>query len=169
MASRARRRLRCLASALLPPRPAPVGAPADPADRPKGGWCQPGDLPAGSPAPFLPAPLLPGGEVVPLYRPIARRWEDSSDASFDSDGQRIDRSGGIPFLNVERLHEPEEYNMGNYSEGDKIQAITNIHYPSFDFYSAGATKDLPAGGTGACIILVPVSESTPAPAARELL
>lgn len=162
MASRPRRRLRCLASALLPPHPARAGALADgPSDRPKGGWCQPGDLPAGSPAPFLPAPLLPGGEVVPLYRPVARRWEDSSDASFDSDGQRIDRSGGIPFLNVERLHEPEVYNMGNYSEGDKVQAITNIHNPSFDFYSAG--------GTGACVILVPVSESTPTPAARELL
>jgi len=77
-------------------------------------------------APFLPAPLLPGGIVMPLFKP-------------DS-----------PFVNAARMHEPEVYNGGQWQPGDKIQGITNIHSPSFDIYAVAA----PAS-TGACVILVP--------------
>jgi hypothetical protein len=56
--------------------------------------------------PFLPAPLLPGGIVTPLFEPDA------------------------PFVNAARIHEPEVYNGGQWEPGAKIHGITNIQTDS---------------------------------------
>ena len=83
---------------------------------------------AAEPEPFLPAPLLPGGIVRPLFKP--------TDTSF---------------VNASRLHEPEVYNGGQWQPGDKIHGITNIHNPSFDIYLSATGP----ASTGCCVILVP--------------
>ena len=77
--------------------------------------------------PFVPSPLLPGGIVTSLY------------------------PEGTYSLNAARVHEPEVYNLGDYTPGDRIHTITNVHSPSFDLYQARS----PAPATGACAILVP--------------
>jgi acetyl esterase/lipase len=96
--------------AALPALPAPLGVPV------------PGPSSTGSP--YAPAPILPGGVVVPLYQP------------------------GSPFLNMQRVHEAEKYNMRETVPG-RIESIVNIHNPSIEFH----TSD-PRSNTGAVVVLV---------------
>jgi endo-1,4-beta-xylanase len=76
-------------------------------------------------APFLPQPVLPGGQVVPLFSP-------------DS-----------PFLKKERLAEPEQSNMQRGVPG-RIQSIVNIHNPSIEVHVVD-----PNINTGAAVIVAP--------------
>src|SRR5678815_507735 len=84
--------------------------------------------PARRPAdgPFLPAPALPGGIVLPLYPP-------------DS-----------PLLKRERVHEAERYNTSGKSDGKLLNTL-NIHNPTIEVHLAPA--DPP--NTGAAIIVAP--------------
>ncbi len=78
-------------------------------------------------APYAPLPILPGGIVVPLY------------------------PTGSPFLNKDRVREPEQYNMSQAVPG-RINSIVNIHNPSIEIHTVerglntGATVILVAGG-----------------------
>lgn len=78
-------------------------------------------------APYSPQPILPGGVVVPLYRP-------------DS-----------PYLKAERVREAEYYNLSKAVPG-RISWITNIHNPSIEVHTVeggintGAAIILAAGG-----------------------
>ena len=93
----------------LPPLPAPlaVPAPATPTD-----------------SAYAPGPILPGGIVVPLYRP------------------------GSPFLKADRVREAEQYNMSQTVPG-RISNIVNIHNPSIEFHMVDRGLN-----TGAAVILV---------------
>src|SRR5688500_12453226 len=75
--------------------------------------------------PFTPPPILPGGQVVPLYPP------------------------GSPFLNAARIAEPEQNNMAKGVPG-RIQSIVNVHNPSIEFHPAD-----PSNNTGAAMIVIP--------------
>ena len=79
--------------------------------------------PSSNGSPYPPAPILPGGVVVPLYQP------------------------GSPFLNLQRVHEAEKYNMRETVPG-RIESIVNIHNPSIEFHTAD-----PRSNTGAVVIL----------------
>jgi|GEM_PF-203089 len=78
-------------------------------------------------SPYSPQPILPGGVVVPLYRP-------------DS-----------PYLKAERVREAEYYNLSKAVPG-RITWITNIHNPSIEVHTVeggintGAAVILAAGG-----------------------
>jgi hypothetical protein len=78
-------------------------------------------------APYVPQPILPGGIVVPLYPP------------------------GSPYLNQEKLREPEVYNMSQAVPG-RISSIVGIHNPSIEVHTVdrgintGAAIILAAGG-----------------------
>ena len=78
-------------------------------------------------APYAPLPILPGGVVVTLYPP------------------------GSPFLNMERVREPEQYSMSQAVPG-RINSIVNIHNPSIEVHTVerglntGAAVILAAGG-----------------------
>jgi acetyl esterase/lipase len=78
-------------------------------------------------APYAPQPILPGGVVVALYPP------------------------GSPFLNMERVHEAEQYSMSQSAPG-RISSIVNIHNPSIEVHTVdrgintGAAVILAAGG-----------------------
>jgi endo-1,4-beta-xylanase len=78
-------------------------------------------------APYAPQPILPGGVVIPLYPP------------------------GSPFLNMQRVREPEQYNMSQTVPG-RIASIVNIHNPSIEVhtvdrgFNTGAAVILAAGG-----------------------
>ena len=88
---------------------------------------EPHRVPAPGPqtdAPYAPQAILPGGIVMPLYPP-------------DS-----------PYLNQERVKEPEKYNMTNGTPG-RIQSIVNIHNPSIEFHTVGGNRN-----TGSAVILV---------------
>lgn len=74
-------------------------------------------------APFVPQPILQGGEVVPLFPP------------------------GSPFLKNERIGEPEKNNMMKGVPG-RIQSIVSIHNPSIEFHPVD-----PGINTGAVVIL----------------
>ncbi|HEY8993439.1 MAG TPA: alpha/beta hydrolase [Lacunisphaera sp.] len=75
--------------------------------------------------PYVPLPLIPGGVVVPLYPP-------------DS-----------PYLNADKIREPEEYHR---YEPSRLGYIVHIHNPSIEFHpskggiNTGATIILAAGG-----------------------
>ncbi len=78
-------------------------------------------------APYAPQAILPGGVVIPLYSPNS------------------------PYLNQEKIREPEEYNW--YGSGrEMIGNIVKIHNPSIEFHAGngqlntGATIILAAGG-----------------------
>lgn len=77
--------------------------------------------------PYAPLPILPGGIVVPLYAP-------------DS-----------PFLNAEKIKEPEKYNMSRVVPG-RISSIVSIHNPSIEVHlvdgslNTGSVVILAAGG-----------------------
>ena len=78
-------------------------------------------------APYAPLPILQGGVVVPLYPP------------------------GSPFLKMDRIREPEQYNMSQTVPG-RINSIVNIHNPSIEVHTVdrgintGAAVILAAGG-----------------------
>jgi acetyl esterase/lipase len=82
--------------------------------------------PAGD-APYAPQPILPGGVVLTLYPP------------------------GSPYLKMDRVREPEQYNMSQSVPG-RIASIVNIHNPSIEVHTAdrgintGAAVILAAGG-----------------------
>jgi acetyl esterase/lipase len=76
-------------------------------------------------APYAPLPLVPGGVVVPLYPPNS------------------------PYLNADKIREPEEYHR---YEPTRLGYIIHIHNPSIEFHASkggintGATVILAAGG-----------------------
>ena len=78
-------------------------------------------------APYAPQPILPGGVVVTLYPP------------------------GSPYLKMDRVREPEQYNMSQTVPG-RINSIVNIHNPSIEVHTVdrglntGAAVILAAGG-----------------------
>jgi endo-1,4-beta-xylanase len=80
-----------------------------------------------TPAGFVPAPILQGGEVFLLYPP------------------------GSPFLNPARIAEAEKNNMANGVPG-RIQSIVNIHNPSIELHrvdrgtNTGTAMIVVAGG-----------------------
>ncbi len=85
---------------------------------------QPMSVPAPGPmtdAPYAPQAILPGGVVIPLYPP-------------DS-----------PYLDRDRIREPEQYSM---SAPGEIGSIIHIHNPSIEFHPGNASLN-----TGAVIIL----------------
>ncbi len=81
---------------------------------------------AGPPAndAYAPLPILQGGVVVPLYPP------------------------GSPLLKLERVREPEQYNMSQAVPG-RINSIVNIHNPSIEVHTVERGLN-----TGAAVILV---------------
>ncbi len=90
----------------------------------------PAGLPKPGPAtdaPYAPQPILPGGVVVTLYPP------------------------GSPYLKMDRVREPEQYNMSQTVPG-RINSIVNIHNPSIEVHTVdrglntGAAVILAAGG-----------------------
>jgi len=88
---------------------------------------EPLSVPAAGPqtdAAYAPLAILPGGIVMPLYPP-------------DS-----------PYLNQDRVSEPEKYNMTNGTPG-RIQSIVNIHNPSIEFHTVGGNRN-----NGSAVILV---------------
>ncbi len=85
------------------------------------------DIPKPGPdngSPYSPTAILPGGVVVPLY------------------------PSGSHFLNLSRVHEPEQYNMSETVPG-RINSIVNIHNPSIEFHPVDRSLN-----TGAAVILV---------------
>ena len=78
-------------------------------------------------APYAPAAILPGGIVVTLY------------------------PAGSPFLKMDKVREPEVYNMSQAVPG-RISSIVNIHNPSIEVHTVergintGAVVILAAGG-----------------------
>ena len=90
----------------------------------------PMNLPKPAPAtdaPYAPQPILPGGLVVPLYPP------------------------GSPFLKMDKIKEPEVYNMSQAVPG-RISSIIGIHNPSIEWHpvdrglNTGSVMILAAGG-----------------------
>jgi hypothetical protein len=89
--------------------------------------------PAATAQPFLPAPLLPGGSVLPLF------------------------ASGSPLLNADRVHEPESYNhRGEPTDlaaaaAGRIRTVVNVHNPTIEAHI------LPRGpqNTGSAIIVIP--------------
>ena len=77
-----------------------------------------------TPAGFVPAPILQGGEVFLLYPP------------------------GSPFLKQDRVNEPEQHNMTSGVPG-RIQSIVNIHNPSIELHRVERGSN-----TGAAVILI---------------
>jgi acetyl esterase/lipase len=77
-----------------------------------------------TPAGFVPAPVLQGGEVFLLYPP------------------------GSPFLKQDRVNEPEQHNMTNGVPG-RIQSIVNIHNPSIELHRVERGTN-----TGTAVILI---------------
>jgi len=75
-------------------------------------------------APYAPQPILPGGVVVTLY------------------------PTGSPYLKMDRVKEPEQYNMSQVVPG-RISSIVNIHNPSIEMHSVERGIN-----TGAAVILV---------------
>lgn len=82
-------------------------------------------LSAFSQQPFQPLPIIPGGEIIPLYPP------------------------GSPFLKKERVSEPETYNSTFAKKPEQIVNVINIHNPSIEVHLA--PND--AKNTGAFVIL----------------
>src|SRR3954451_3806182 len=74
--------------------------------------------------PYAPLPILQGGVVVPLYPP------------------------GSPFLEMDRVREPEQYNMSETVPG-RINSIVNVHNPSIEVHRVDGSLN-----TGAAVILV---------------
>lgn len=75
-------------------------------------------------APYAPQPILPGGIVVPLY------------------------PAGSHFLHLDRVREPEQYNMSQSVAG-RINSIVNIHNPSIEVHTVDAGLN-----TGAAVIVI---------------
>ncbi len=66
-------------------------------------------------APFVPAPILPGGLVVPL---------------FPADS---------PFLRHDRIGEREQYNTTHTAPSARVQSVIGIHNPSIEVHLSGAS------------------------------
>lgn len=80
-------------------------------------------IPTASSTPHAPVPILQGGIVLPLYQ------------------------ANSPYLNADRLHEPEKFNTSTDVPG-RVNSIINIHNPSIEVHK------VPGGiNTGAVIIL----------------
>ncbi|HMJ87302.1 MAG TPA: alpha/beta hydrolase [Vicinamibacterales bacterium] len=92
-----------------------------PPPAPSGAVTAPGTV---TPAGFVPAPILQGGEVFLLYPP------------------------GSPFLKQDRVNEPEQHNMTSGVPG-RIQSIVNIHNPSIELHRVERGTN-----TGAAVILI---------------
>jgi acetyl esterase/lipase len=73
--------------------------------------------------PFLPEPILPGGQIVQLF------------------------PAGSPFVKADRVAEPEQNNMQRGVPG-RIQSIVNIHNPTIEVHVVD-----PGINTGAAVIL----------------
>lgn len=84
-------------------------------------------IPALSQEAFKPEPIMPGGEIIPLYPP-------------DS-----------PFLNKTRISEPEKYNSTFDKKPDHIVNVLNVHNPSIEVHLVPDD----AKNTGTFIILAP--------------
>ena len=80
---------------------------------------------AQSPAPFVPQPIVPGGQIVTLFPPSSR------------------------YLKKERIGEAEVNNLQKTVPG-RIQSIVNIHNPSIEVHVVD-----PGNNTGAAVIVVP--------------
>jgi endo-1,4-beta-xylanase len=80
---------------------------------------------AQGPAAFVPQPIVPGGQIVPLFPPSSR------------------------YLKKERLAEAEVNNLQKTVPG-RIQSIVNIHNPSIEVHVVD-----PNNNTGAAVIVVP--------------
>ena len=76
-------------------------------------------------APFVPQPIVPGGQIVPLFPPSSR------------------------YLRKDRLGEAEVNNLQKTVPG-RIQSIVNIHNPSIEVHVVD-----PNNNTGAAVIVVP--------------
>jgi acetyl esterase/lipase len=76
-----------------------------------------------SDVPYAPQPILQGGVILPLYPP------------------------GSPFLNQQKVREPEQYNLSQSVPG-RINSIVNIHNPSIEVHTVDRGLN-----TGAAIIL----------------
>jgi acetyl esterase/lipase len=74
-------------------------------------------------APYSPLPILQGGVVLPIY------------------------PAGSPFLNADKIREPEVYNMSQTVPG-RINSIVHIHVPSIEVHTVDRGI-----GTGAAVIL----------------
>jgi hypothetical protein len=84
-------------------------------------------LPAFSQEAYQPLPILPGGEIIPLYPP-------------DS-----------PFLDKTRISEPEKYNTTFEKKPEKIINVLNIHNPSIEVHLVPNNEK----NTGSVIIIAP--------------
>ena len=71
-------------------------------------------------APYAPTAILPGGVVIPIY------------------------PAGSPFLNKDRVREPEQYNMSKTVPG-RINSIVNIHNPSIEFHPVDLEPEYRSG------------------------
>jgi endo-1,4-beta-xylanase len=80
---------------------------------------------AQSPTPFVPQPIVPGGQIVTLFPPSSH------------------------YLKKERIGEAEVNNLQKTVPG-RIQSIVNIHNPSIEVHVAD-----PGNNTGAAVIVVP--------------
>ena len=76
-------------------------------------------------APFVPQPIVPGGQIVPLFPPSSR------------------------YLKKERIGEAEVNNLQKTVPG-RIQSIVNIHNPSIEVHVVD-----PGNNTGAAVIVAP--------------
>jgi acetyl esterase/lipase len=75
--------------------------------------------------PFIPQPIVPGGQIVPLFPPSSK------------------------YLKKERIGEAEQNNLQKTVPG-RIQSIVNIHNPSIEVHVVD-----PSNNTGAAVIVVP--------------
>ena len=79
----------------------------------------------GAATPFVPQPIVPGGQIVPLFPPSSK------------------------YLKKERIGEAEQNNLQKTVPG-RIQSIVNIHNPSIEVHVVD-----PSNNTGAAVIVVP--------------
>ena len=113
-------------SSLLGQNPSPPGVPRVPLPPLPGALNVPKPGPA-TDAPYAPQPIVQGGVVVPLFPP------------------------GSPYLKMDRIKEPEQYNMSSSVPG-RISSIVNIHNPSIEVHTVdrglntGTVVILAAGG-----------------------
>ena len=82
-------------------------------------------LHAQAPAPFVPPPVVTGGQVIPLYPPAS------------------------PHLKKERLAEPEAVTPHKTVPG-RIQSVANVHNPTIEVHLADSSNN-----TGAAVIVIP--------------
>ena len=80
---------------------------------------------AQTPGPFVPQPIVPGGQIVTLFPPTSK------------------------YLKKERIGEAEQNNLQKTVPG-RLQSIVNIHNPSIEVHVVD-----PSNNTGAAVIVVP--------------